>query len=251
MAKTVVVTQSNYLPWKGYFDQIRQADLLVLLDCVQYTRRDWRNRNQIKTADGPRWISIPVKVKGRYFQPIDETEIAEPGWADQHTRVLEANYRRASAFGEEGPWLFEQLRAAAGDTQLSRVNRRLLEAICRRVGIKTPIVACDDLLPRDELVAMEPTERLLRLCQACGATRYVCGPAAKAYLDVEAFHSAGIEVAWFDYAGYPEYPQLQPPFVHGVSIVDLLLNVGAKDALRYMERRNDSEGVFNGEPERH
>ena len=80
-AKKVAILQSNYIPWKGYFDMIASVDEFILYDDMQYTRRDWRNRNQIKTAQGLKWLTIPVCVKGKYYQKIRDTEIAKSNWA--------------------------------------------------------------------------------------------------------------------------------------------------------------------------
>jgi hypothetical protein len=130
VTKTVVITQSNYIPWRGYFDMLRSADEIVLLDSVQYTKRDWRNRNQIKTGKGPLWLTIPVEVKGRYFQAIDETRIADSEWATKHIRAIEGAYAGAVHFKEIAPWLFRLVREAAAEPLLSSVNTHLLQAIC-------------------------------------------------------------------------------------------------------------------------
>lgn len=228
--KTVVITQSNYLPWKGYFDLIRSADELILLDSVQYTRRDWRNRNIIKTPNGPLWLTVPVEVKGRYQQAIDETLIADADWARNHIRSIEMAYKRAAAFKTVSPWLFDILEAASKETLLSVVNARLIRSICDHLGIETPFRRCTELIDRDMLLQMEPTERLLALCQAASATTYVSGPAAKSYLDVDRFQSKGIDVLWADYSDYPPYTQLWGDFDHRVSIIDLLLNMGSDAA---------------------
>lgn len=228
--RTIAIVQSNYLPWRGYFDLIRSADELILFDSVQYTKRDWRNRNVIKTPQGPQWITIPVEVKGKYLQPIDETRIADTGWAETHIRTIEANYRRAAGFADVAPWLFEIMRAAAAEPLLTQVNERLLRAIAERLQVRTPLRRCTDLLDRAEMARMDASTRLLALCQAAKAQRYLSGPAARDYLDESLFASAGIEVAWMDYGGYPDYPQLWGAFEARVSVVDLLLNVGDKAA---------------------
>lgn len=229
-SKIVLITQSNYLPWKGYFDLIRAVDEMIILDSVQYTRRDWRNRNIIKTPNGPLWLTVPVEVKGRYQQTIDETMIADDSWAEKHLRSIELAYKRAAGFQAVTPWLTETLSSASSISGLSRMNEHLIRAICGRLDIATPIRHCTDILDRAALLAMDPTERLLELSKAAGATVYVSGPAAKDYLDVGRFNSHGIEVCWADYSDYPEYPQLWGAFDHRVSIVDLLLNTGAEAA---------------------
>src|ERR1041384_7029573 len=98
MQKMVAIVQSNYIPWKGYFDMIRGVDEFVLYDDVQYTRRDWRNRNRIKTAQGTQWLTIPVEVKGKYLQAIKETKISDPSWGRTHWRTLCHSYNRAPHF---------------------------------------------------------------------------------------------------------------------------------------------------------
>ena len=233
MPKTAVILQSNYLPWRGYFDLLARADEAILFDSVQYTRRDWRNRNRIKTAQGPEWITIPVEVKGRYFQRIDETRIATSDWAQAHIRTIDLAYRHAGGFGEAGPWLFSLLEGLAAEPMLTQVNEHLIRAVMERLGIETPLRRCTSLLGRAEMAVMDPSERLVALCRAVGADRYLSGPAARQYLDEARFAHENIGLEWMSYEGYPEYPQLWGAFVPHVSIVDLLLNTGAA-APRYL-----------------
>lgn len=237
--RTIAIVQSNYLPWRGYFDLIGSVDELILFDSVQYTKRDWRNRNIIKTPQGPQWITIPVEVKGKYLQPIDETRIADTGWAETHIRTIEANYRRAAGFTGVGPWLFETMRAAAAEPLLTSVNEHLLRAIAGRLRLRTPMRRCTDLLDRAEMARMDASTRLIALCRAAKAERYLSGPAARDYLDESLFAAAGIEVAWMDYSGYPAYPQLWDAFEARVSVVDLLLNVGDRASAFLGRVRND------------
>lgn len=227
-AKTVAIVQSNYIPWKGYFDLINSVDEFILYDTVQYTRRDWRNRNLIKTREGLHWLTIPVQVKGRYAQTIQETLISDPGWSRRHFDAIRHSYRRAPFFGEYEPFLIDLYRESSS-VLLSEVNERFLTAICARLGI-------DTVISRASAYASAPgrNEQLIALCRESGAHRYLSGPAARGYLDEARFEAAGINVEWMDYSGYSEYPQLFPPFVHGVSVIDLLLNVGPA-APRYMK----------------
>ena len=221
--KRIAILQSNYLPWKGYFDLIASVDEFVLYDCVQYTRRDWRNRNKIKAPDGPRWMTVPVQVKGRYHQSIDETHIVtQAGWVHRHLAMLSHNYARAGAFAQEFPWLKSVLEAAP-QTTIAALNRHLIEAICRRLGIATRIRSSSEFD-----LAEDRNDRLLQICRQSGAGEYVSGPAAKAYLGEALLARHGIAVRWKSYAGYPEYEQPHPPFEHRVSIVDTLLCTGAQ-----------------------
>lgn len=226
--KKVAIVQSNYIPWKGYFDMIAAVDEFILYDDMQYTRRDWRNRNQIKTHQGPQWLTVPVKVKGKYHQTIRETEIDGNDWAQSHWKSIQYNYRKAPHY-EEVAALFEPLYLNRTYTMLSELNRTLLEAACAYLGITTRISNSWDYT-----LIEGKTERLADLCAQAGGTEYISGPAARDYIVEEVFTGRGITLSWFDYSGYPEYPQLWGEFVHGVSILDLLFNCG-KDAPRYMK----------------
>ena len=227
--KALAIVQSNYIPWKGYFDLIRSVDEFVLLDEVQFTKRDWRNRNRIKTPQGTKWLSIPVVSKGRFTQAIDETEIADP-WVERHWAALRHSYGRAAHFGDIAEPIRRLYDEAAAETLLSQVNFRLITGICALLGIKTPI-----RFSREYPSHGHKTDRLLSICLAAGATHYLSGPAASAYLEIEKFAEGGIAVTYADYAGYPEYPQPHGPFEHGVSILDVLFNTG-HDAPRFMKR---------------
>jgi hypothetical protein len=217
--KTVVILQSNYIPWKGYFDLMHDADEFVLLDDVQYTRQDWRNRNQVKAACGPQWLTIPVKA--RFGQRIDETEIARPDWAPSHWSRIVQLYRKTPHFSAYADRVEDLYMRAAGETLLARVNKLFLAGLGTMLGIETRLRASTEFPAIDGR-----TERLVGLCRAVNATRYVSGPAAKSYLQGELFDQAGIDLTFKSYDGYPEYPQAHPPFIHGVSVLDLLFSVG-------------------------
>jgi hypothetical protein len=226
MTKKVAIVQSNYIPWKGYFDLIAAVDEFILYDDMQYTRRDWRNRNQIKTAQGMQWLTIPVKVKGNYHQTIRETEIAGSQWTQHHWKTLVQNYRTAPCFSEIADWL-EPLYLADPPTHLSQLNRRLIEAVCVYMGIKTKISNSWDYPLKGG-----KTERLADLCVSAEGDEYISGPAAKEYIEEAVFSERDIKLTWFDYSRYPKYPQLWGEFTHGVTILDLLFNCG-KQAHRY------------------
>jgi hypothetical protein len=226
--KRVAVVQSNYIPWKGYFDLINLVDEFVLYDDRQYTRRDWRNRNRIKTPQGSQWLTIPVEVKGRYHQRIDETRIDDPMWAERHWKTLSHTYASAPHFAEYAE-VFEALYRNARDPLLSNVNRTFLEAVCELLGIGTTLSWSSDYD-----VQGTKLERLLDLCRATGTTAYLSGPSAREYIDESRFEEAGIALEYMDYSGYPEYSQLHPPFDHEVTILDLLFSTG-QDATRFMK----------------
>jgi len=225
--KKVAILQSNYIPWKGYFDIIGSVDEFVLYDDMQYTKNDWRNRNKIKTQKGLEWITIPVRVES-LSQTILETRIANPAWHKQHWKMLAQNYAKAAHFKEYKEF-FAELYLGATETWLSEINRKFILAINGLLGITTTIRCSSEFT-----LAPGKSERLLELCKTLGATTYLSGPAAATYLDAAIFAEAGIGVEWMDYSGYPEYTQLFPPFEHGVSSVDLLFNEGV-NAPKFMK----------------
>lgn len=224
--KTVAIIQSNYIPWKGYFDVINGADEFFLYDTVQYTRRDWRNRNRIKTAQGPQWLTIPVQ--GSRAQRICDVQISDPRWAERHWRTLSQAYARAPYFAQYRDEI-ETLYTSAEERRLSAVNERFIRALCGLLGITTPIA-----LTADDTEHAVKTEKLLAICVAAGATEYLCGPASRDYIEEWRFDAAGIVVTYVDYSGYPEYPQLFGPFLHEVTVLDLIFNTGP-DARSYMK----------------
>ena len=232
MEKTVAIVQSCYIPWKGYFDLIASVDEFILYDDRQFTRRDWRNRNRIKTSQGTQWLTIPVETKGRYHQRIDETEIGDGRWAESHWKTILHNYAAAPHFSQYRD-VIEDLYQTSDERRLSLVNRRFLEGIMGLLGITTHLSWSTDYD-----VEGAKTDRLVALCLAAGASEYLSGPRARSYLDEAAFAQAGIRVSYFDYSTYPEYPQLYPPFEHAVTAFDLILNTG-RDARRYMTRAAD------------
>jgi hypothetical protein len=227
-SKKIAIIQSNYIPWKGYFDIINMVDEFILLDDVQYTRRDWRNRNMIKTATGLQWLSIPVNVKDQYLARINEVTIADKQWPEKHWASIKQNYSKASHFKTYKDF-FEELYLQTQEEYLSQVNYRFITAINHILGISTKISFSTDYgAPEGK------NERLIELCKRAGATQYMSGPAAKDYLEEELFSQQQIQVTWMDYSGYPTYHQLYPPFEHGVTILDLIFNVGpaARDFMK-------------------
>lgn len=226
--KRVAIVQSSYIPWKGYFDLIRAADEFILLDDVQFTRRDWRNRNRIKAQHGVAWLTIPVVVKGRYSQSIQETVVADPRWGVHHWNTLRANYARSPWFDRYAPQL-EPLFLQPSSDRLSAINRAFIEAITGILGARTVLRWSSEYAP-----ASGRNERLISLCHQAGATEYLSGPSARDYLDEGAFRAAGIQLTVVDYSGYPEYAQPYPPFDHHVSVLDLIFCTGPR-ALEYMK----------------
>jgi hypothetical protein len=223
----VAIVQSNYIPWKGYFDLINSVDEFVLFDDAQYTRRDWRNRNRIKTPRGVAWLTVPVITKGKYLARMREIVVSEPSWGVHHWSTIRANYARAPFFRQYAD-LFEGLYLDSQEQRLSAINCCWIHAICQILGIRTKLSWSMDY----QLVEGR-TERLIGICRQAGASTYVSGPSARAYIQPAQFEAAGVKLTYFDYAGYPEYSQLFPPFDHYVSVLDLIFNEGPR-ATQYM-----------------
>lgn len=227
MSKSCAILQSSYIPWKGYFDMINLVDEFILYDCVQFTRRDWRNRNKIKAQHGLKWLTIPVDVKGNYLARIDEMRTVDPDWARSHWEALRHNYVKTAHFADYKD-VFENAYLSMNTTNLSDINLLFLKQICEVLGIETKLTTSTDYK-----LEGDKNMRLVNLCLQAGADTYLSGPAAKSYVDENLFKEHGIDVKWMSYDGYPEYRQLFPPFEHGVTVLDLIFNEGPA-ATKYM-----------------
>lgn len=234
----VAILQSNYIPWKGYFDIIGSVDLFVFHDDLQYTKGDWRNRNKIKTPKGSEWITVPCGTSEHRL--ICEVELINSDWQRKHLRLIQTHYLRTPYFKKYIPF-FEEIYLGRRWAKLSDMNQYVIKAISTRLlGIK---VQFDDSRAYDLKAAKG--DRVIELLKKIGATKYLSGPAAKSYLDESTFASEGIHLEWINYSGYPEYPQLNPPFDHAVSIIDLLFNTGPNAAsfMLYTKKKiNKNEG---------
>jgi WbqC-like protein family len=219
MGKKIAILQSNYIPWRGYFDIISRVDEFVLYDDMQYTRNDWRNRNQIKSESGMRWLSIPVNAKGR--QAITTVTVSDYRWIKDHPRTILFCYRKAPYAKFYKEWLLDTWNQAHQFTRLSEINRHFLTAVCQVMGISHRFT-----LSSSYTLAEGKTERLIGICQQAQATEYICGPSSKNYLDETMFAAAGIKVTYMNYTSYPVHEQLHGPYDEHVSIIDLLLHTG-------------------------
>lgn len=219
--KKVAILQSNYIPWKGYFDLINLVDVFVLYDDMQYTKRDWRNRNIIKTINGPQWLTISVETKGKYNQKINQTQVSNPDWVDDHLRRLQYSYAKAPYYKHYKPKLEAVYNTCKDKQLLSDINYEFIKFICDELGIKTQIIWSHDLNLVDG-----KTERLVGVCKELDAQYYLSGPAAKDYIDNSCFEEANIQLDYMDYSNYPVYQQIHGEFEHGVTILDLLFNEG-------------------------
>jgi len=192
----VVVNQSNYLPWKGYFDLISEADIFVFYDDVQFTKNDWRNRNRIKTPKGSEWITVPVGQN--LDRLVCEVKLEDPRWQVKHWRTIEQNYRKAPHF-ELYRAFFEDVYLKRTWVTLSELNHYLIREIATTfLGLRPTILDSRQFKPEGA-----KQDRLLGLLKQVGACHYISGPAARAYIDPVAFEAARIGLEFKDYSGYP------------------------------------------------
>ena len=229
-SKRIVILQPSYLPWLGYFDQLYKSDVFVLYDDVQYDKHGWRNRNRIKTDTGSLWLTVPVLTHGQGLPTNRDARIdTRQPWARKHLQALRVNYAKAPAFGE----VFDALEPVLGRpwTHLLDLNRAVLETLCRLLGLTRSILLSSELN-----IPGQKTERLIALCRALGAGRYLTGDAASDYLDETRFAANGIRVEYHHYR-HPVYPQLHGEFVPYLSVVDLLMNHG-RESLGVLVDRN-------------
>jgi hypothetical protein len=214
----VSILQSNYIPWKGYFDIIAKSDVFIIYDEVQFTRRDWRNRNLIKTKEGLKWLTIPV-IQDNYYQKIFNTKVLPSNWVKKHKSTLQTNYGKSPYFKDYKDFIFEIYDTP--HESLNEINKAFIEKICKILEIKTKIIDSRELnLEGDK------NQRLIDACKKLNATKYISGPAAKEYIDEKLFNENNLEIIWMDYSNYKEYKQLYPPFEHCVSVLDLIFNEG-------------------------
>ena len=232
----VVILQPSYIPWRGYFDQIRLADLFIFYDDIQYDKHGWRNRNLIKTVQGKQWLTIPVNSKGVTSGiAIKDVRIdwSKP-WARNHLKALTISYNKSPYFKKYLPLLesFYDRR----DEFLADFTIETSIALARDLGITSTRFMRSSEIPD---IAGQKTDRVVNILRRVGATHYYCGPLASSYMEPEKFNAAGITFEYMKYE-YPEYPQLYPPYDPQVTILDLMSMVG-EQALDYFQKEKKTE----------
>jgi len=215
----VTIHQPNYLPWPGFFHKWMLADAFVVLDTVQFSRSDWQNRNRIKTANGPRWLTVPV----RYHFPalINEVEIIQGSWQRKQVAALEQAYARAPFFHDY--WRGIRPVLVRPWRKMSDMNVSLIRLLGKMVGCQAPLYLASEMQADNT----DPTGRLIDLCRELDGSDYLAGIDGKKYMNIRQFKDAGINV-WYQDVAAPVYPQLHGEFVAHLSVLDLLFNVGAE-----------------------
>lgn len=225
--KKVAIIQSSYIPWKGYFDFIRNVDLFIFYDHVQYTKKDWRSRNYIKTPKGKKWLTIPCGYDTN--RKIYEVELPDKSWQRSHWDSIKQNYRKARYYWKYTPFFKEIYLSRSWDT-LSEFNQYVTKKISfELLGATTQF---EDSRKYD--IRLPRAEGVREILKKCGADIYLVGPSAQGYLGKEFLKTVKTKIVWMDYSGYPEYRQLYPPFDHYVSIIDLIFNEGP-NAVAFMK----------------
>ena len=226
--KKIVITQSNYIPWRGYFDLINASDEFVFLDEVQFTRRDWRNRNRLIFNDKITWLTIPLKNKGNYFQKIKNMETTSNNWISDHLNKIGSYYSRATYYKS----IFKLLRniyEQCLENNLSKINRHFIYELCQILKIKTKFIESNKILQHNE---EDPSKRILSICLERNANYYLTGLKAKQYLNTKIFEEKNIKIIWFDYGESKKYDQVgSSKFVKDLSIIDCLFNCGVNKNL--------------------
>lgn len=214
----VGIIQSNYIPWRGYFDFIASVDLFIFHDDLQYTKGDWRNRNLIKTANGLKWVTVPVKHHSSSQLIIDTAIDYSQPWQRSHLNRFYGSYS-AAPYVKDAISILEN-SFLHNDVTISQLNRRIISDICCYLGIETKLAVSSDYD-----LSGSKTDRLIALLNKVNAQRYLSGPAAKAYLQEDAFNKAGIGLSYKTY-DYDDYPQLFGEFESAVTALDLIANCG-------------------------
>ncbi len=220
----IAIHQPHFLPWLGYLDKIDRADLFVVLDSVQFKKNEWQNRNKVRTSQGWQWLTVPVRHNfGQALNQVDINQDAE--WRAKHLRAVALHYGRAPFLDQYLDGLREIYQCSwerLADLNLA-VSRWLLKAF----GICTPIQLASEMCLREE-----PTDRLIDICQAFGATHYLAGAGAHAYMDVARFQASGVMLEVQEFK-HPVYRQCYEPFFSGMAALDVLLTCGS-EALRIL-----------------
>jgi WbqC-like protein family len=220
----VTIHQPEHLPWLGFLDKARRADLLVLLDTVQYRKNYFQNRNRIRTANGPAWVTVPVLTKGNSDQAIRDVRVngGSPRWREKYWGTVEQSYRSAPFWTQ----YCDVLRGAiwTDTTSLAELNERIIHVLFDFFRIEVRTVRASELS-----VSGARSELLLSICQSVGADRYLSGISGREYLDVARFEAAGVSVEFHEFH-HPLYQQRYQPFMPCMSSIDLLFNHGPESA---------------------
>lgn len=213
------IHKPQYMPWLGYFDKMARSDVFVLLDDVQFKKNEWQNRNQVKTAQGKQWLTVPVQY--HFPEKINEVKVNnQVNWQKKQQHTLEINYSKAKYY-DQYTYILKDVLTSVWET-IDKLNIFVVAKIAEALGIKTTIVRSSDLG-----IASLKTQRLIDICRKFNADTYIAGEGGEQYMETDLFDRQGIKVEFQQYK-HPVYPQLYGEFISHLSIIDLLFNCGDK-----------------------
>lgn len=228
-----VILQSNYIPWRGYFSLISNADIFVILDSAQYTKNDWRNRNRLRNANGVFWLTIPVRKTGLELT-IYEAQVSNHQWTHKHFISIKESLSKLPGSNDLTSQLESLFKDLAQENSLHTINTQLIRKICEMTSIKTPIRLDSEVCDSEILQAgLDPSARLIEICRSVGATSYLTGGRALGYLDSAAFQRAKIGISVADYSKMPEYSQKYSPYEPNLSVLDFIAATGLDRATAF------------------
>ena len=226
----VTILQPSYLPWLGFFEQMHRSDQFVLYDDVQFTRRDWRNRNRIRVQEGSVWLTVPVIQKNKYEQSLLETKIDNStSWKRKHLESIRCHYSKTPFFDLYFPWCEKTFNREWNF--LLDLSLETIQYLKEELKINTPLLRSSELGESGN-----KSERLISICKQLGATQYLSGESARNYISEKDFSDQGIGLEYQNYQ-HPEYPQRYEGFVPFLSTIDLLFNCGDK-SMGFLKQTN-------------
>ena len=226
----LTILQPSYLPWLGFFEQMHRSDQFVLYDDVQFTRRDWRNRNRIRVQEGSVWLTVPVIQKNKYEQSLLETKIDNStSWKRKHLKSIRCHYSKTPFFDLYFPWC-EKTFNREWDFLLD-LSLETIQYLKGELKINTPLLRSSELGGSGN-----KSERLISICKQLGATQYLSGESARNYISEKDFSDQGIGLEYQNYQ-HPKYPQRYEGFVPFLSTIDLLFNCGDK-SMGFLKQTN-------------
>ena len=230
--KKVAMLQPNYIPWKGVFDLISKVDVFVFYDDVQYTKRDWRNRNKIKTKDGDIWLTVPVIASSGEL--ICDVKIDNStNWQKKHYKTIVSNYKK-SEFYSEYEYMLEEIYLKNKWEKISELDVFSTKLISKALGLKVDWIVASSL----NVSGDKDGGKVIKICKKLGCDYFINGPASKLFMDEKKFEINGIQLEYINYE-YKEYKQQFKPFSHTVSILDLIFNCGP-EAMNYIVKTSEA-----------
>lgn len=234
----ISIIQPCFVPWLGYFEQIALADYFVYLDDVQYTKKDWRNNNQLKSPYGIKPIHVPVSNASRSILLNQALISYKSEWEDSLINKITEWYKKAPHYEEVmsilSPIIYGKYE------KLVELNYNLNSAICSYIGINTPIYFASDI----DKKTSDKNMRIIELCKHFPDVNLLYdGKSARNFIDIDLFKKHGITLVFQDYMQSP-YKQLWGDFAPFMSVIDVMMNCG-KQSLDIITSNPNSANLKN------